>query len=180
MPARHRVIGHIVWIAMVTSVALVVGRAPTAHACTCAPSPLPVDVALREAEAVLAGRVIESNSEGTFAVAVFRVDIWWKGKGNLTEITSIRANPEVGGMCGILLETGKSYIVYAYTWPGLEHLYPLTISCDRTKEYSLSEASALDEFAARQVPAPPFRRWIPLVGSPALLSHAQYSLGESQ
>jgi hypothetical protein len=121
--------------------------------CRCAPLPdVPSAVAL--AEAVFTGTVVavHDTTTGTSDVwraeraVTLRVDRTWKGAESETVVVLTELG---GGRCGVHLELGESYLVYADGGPGA---LLRTGTCGRTAELSRAAADirALGE---------PARRW---------------------
>ena len=99
-----------------------------AVACSCKAPPAP-KIALEKAAAVFIGRVTSVEKTGDYSNKFqFAVSKKWKGvEGNSTSIVS----SSTSAACGIVFDTNRDYLVYAYKTEGNDQL--LTNLCTRTK-----------------------------------------------
>lgn len=144
-----RLLGITLLLVIVVSI-VAQGLVPSnVYACSCA-EPLPVQTAANGAEAVFAGRAVDTkeikNLSGYVSKAVlFEVSRAWKG-GNESQIVIYTGTG--GGNCGYHFEPGKQYLVYAYnsSMYGTQEQLTTTI-CNRTTEiaYAQGDLDALGE-----------------------------------
>lgn len=122
-----RIVRALVASTVVGTVLLI--AAPAAKACSCAQPPKD-PVAVRQADAVFSGRVVDragpifSNGSNGFAI-----DVDTAYKGSVYEKQWVFSGTQ-GSACGMHLSLGKRYIVFAHG-EDAEHLY--TSSCSKTR-----------------------------------------------
>lgn len=122
--------------------AAVVALPSVCHACSCAPSP-PPEVAVQNASAVFAGKVLGISQQGRDLAVLFEVVRTWKG----ARQTQVIVYTGLGGAeCGYGFKTGETYLVYAYGTNSLE-----TGICTRTRPIS----AAGDDLKSLGEGAPP-------------------------
>jgi hypothetical protein len=120
--SRFLVLSAVIVLTLPASVAL---------ACSCMEFPPPVE-AMGQADAVFTGRVlsavpIESTNGYVYTMRVHAV---WKG----AAIVEVRVETDEPAMCGVWLQPGETYLVYAGEHQGMLS----TGNCTRTREISFA------------------------------------------
>jgi hypothetical protein len=106
------------------------------------PPPPPLE-ALEEADAVFSARCLTAvpieHTNGYTHTYTLRVLAVWKGEGDA--IITIRTSDPA--MCGIWLNPGEEYLIYAYEWEGVLE----SNNCSRTKmlEFAAEDLAELGE-----------------------------------
>lgn len=112
---------------------LVNPSAPSAHACSCM-MPEPPQESLAKSEAVFSGKVtsVKSDTDMQQVIAIDVTNIWKGVSSSKIAITT----PRDSAACGVNFETGKEYLVYAYSD---EDGSLATNLCSRTHEITAND-----------------------------------------
>ena len=113
------------------SLLLVILAVPAALACSCMPWPPPLE-ALDEATAVFTGRILRADPTDVPRGYCYTIEVHASWKGVATE--EILVTTDDVAMCGLMMQVGKTYLVYSYG--ELEALS--TNNCSRSRETRLA------------------------------------------
>ena len=109
-------------------------------ACSCGENPPPPE-ALAQATAVFSGRVVAGSYDKSVYTASVRILGVWKG--SVSEpIEELLTHPQCC-LCGLVLEKGQDYLIYAYENDG--HLWVSTCSRTVLLDQAAADLSALGE-----------------------------------
>lgn len=114
-------------LCIATALLLLLGAAP-ANACSCLPPPPPAE-AIEEADAVLLGRVVETQRTGDNInegelIATVAVEKSWKGPGGEVAVHT----PPNSAQCGLGFSEGERWVIYASKRDGVLHAHLCTRS----------------------------------------------------
>jgi hypothetical protein len=113
---------------------------PEAIACSCMPWPPPLE-ALDEATAVFTGRIVEATPTDVERGFDYKIEVHQVWKGVSSE--HVFVNTDDVAMCGLYMEVGKNYLVYAYGEPG--DLWSHNCSRSREVDFAAEDIAALGD-----------------------------------
>ena len=131
-----------------STISLLLASPAFAVACSCPPLP-PVTEAYSSASAVFYGEVVRSRAGSPlFGSVIYELKVVEDFKGSSTAYSV--ESPNEGPACGVLLETGKRYLIYAVADTDGRKLR--TSACMRTRPSAwIQELSVEDELSILKV-----------------------------
>jgi len=127
---------------------LLLTTASTADACSCAPPP-PPQTALKQAHAVLLGKVTKIELRGQLKRVTFAVERSWKGVNDPQAVVWTHVS---GAACGYGFQVGNKYVVYCYQQENSSVLR--TNICTRTNPVERAKKDLTDLGPGKKIAMP--------------------------